>query len=501
MGRFLAAPYIDGVTEPTHTAVGLAVLGVLMLVSVLLSRVAGWLRVPLALMFLGVGMLAGAEGVGRIPFADYRLSFRLGTVTLVLILFDGGLNTSYAAIRRAAAPAITLATAGVVSTMVLLAIAARLLGFSWPAALLVGAIVSSTDAASVFAVLRASRIALVKRVATTLELESGLNDPVAVLFTVALTGWLRGEHPSIAALALLLVEQLLVGFLVGVAIGRGGRWVLGHARPAAAGLLPVFTIALGFSAFGVATLMHGSGFLATYCAAVVLGNGAMPYRTGILRVHDALAWLGQVVMFVVLGLISFPHRLLAVGAVGLVLGLALALVARPLAVVLCLLPFRFRARETLFVAWVGLRGAVPIILAILPLLAGAPEAGRIFDVVLFIVVVSALVPGAMVTWMARQLRVEVNAAPPPAAVLEIASTFPLRGDVHAFYLAPSSAVSGAPVGDVPLPPGAAIVLLLRARQPMAPQPETVLATGDHVFVFCHAADLAEIALLFGRVEE
>jgi cell volume regulation protein A len=487
--------------EPTHTAIGLAVLGLLMLASVLLSRVAGRLSVPLALLFLGVGMVAGAEGVGRIAFGDYRLAFRLGTVTLALILFDGGLNTSYAAMRRAAGPATVLATVGVVLTMVLLAGAARLLGFAWPSALLLGAIVSSTDAAAVFAVLRASHIELAKRVATTLELESGLNDPVAVILTVALSGWRLGHSSSTGLLALGFVDQLAVGLLVGVAFGRGGRWLLGRARPAAAGLLPVFTIALAFTALGTATLLGGSGFLATYSAGVVLGNGPMPYRTGILRVHDALAWLGQVVMFVVFGLLSHPSRLWAVGTVGLVLGLTLALAARPLVVALCLLPFRFHAREVLFVGWVGLRGAVPIILAILPLLSGVPEASHIFDVVFFIVVVNALVPGATVKWAARLLRVEVHAPPPPAAVLEIASTLPVHGEVHSFFLAASSAASGARVADVPLPRGAAILLLVRAEEPMAPQPEAVLAPGDHVFVLCRADDLADIALFFGREEE
>jgi len=489
------------VSEPATTAVVLAVLGLLMLTSVLLSRVAGRLSVPVALLFLGIGMLAGSDGLGRIAFDDYPLAFRLGTITLVLILFDGGLNTPYAAIRRAIGPATTLATVGVVATAALLALAAHLLGFAWPSAFLLGAIVSSTDAAAVFSVLRGSRIELSKRVATTLELESGLNDPVAVILTTALIASQSGHPSSPWLLAGRIVIELALGLVLGAAIGWAGRWLLARARPAAAGLLPVLTIALVFTAFGATTLAHGSGFLATYACGVVLGNGPLPYRTGILRVHDAVAWLGQVVMFLVLGLLSFPTRLVAVSVPGLLLGLVLALIARPLAVALCLAPFRFRAREIAFVGWVGLRGAVPIILAILPVFAGALEAEHIFDVVFFIVVVNALVPGATVRWMTKLLRVEVHAPPPPAAVLEIASTLQLQGDVHSFFLRASSAASGARVSEVPFPPGAAIMLVLRGEHPVAAHADTVLEPGDHVFVFCKPEDRAVVSLLFGREED
>jgi cell volume regulation protein A len=284
----------------------------------------------------------------------------------------------------------------------------------------------------------------------------------------------------------------------GVLFGIGGRWLLHRARPSAAGLLPVASIALALAIYGATTLVHGSGFLATYTAGVVLGNGDLPYRTGILRVHDAAAWLGQVVMFLVLGLLTAPSHLVAVAPIGLALGLVLAFVARPLAVALCLLPFRFHAREILFIGWVGLRGAVPIILAILPMLAGTPDAARIFNIVFFTVVVNALVPGATVRFMTRLLRVEVQAPPPPAAVLEIASTLPLHGDVHAFYLRASAAAAGARVDELPLPAGAAIVLILRADDPVVPRGEAVLAAGDYVFVFCRPAERGDVALLFGR---
>jgi cell volume regulation protein A len=220
-----------------------------------------------------------------------------------------------------------------------------------------------------------------------------------------------------------------------------------------------------------------------------------------LRVHDSIAWLGQVVMFLVLGLLIFPSRLLAVGPMGLALGIMLALVARPLATVLCLLPFRFHAREMAFIGWVGLRGAVPIILAIVPILSGTPQAHHIFDVVFFIVVVNTLIPGALVRWAARRLGVEVSGRPHPSSLLEIVSTLPLRSEVLSFWLEPASAVAGARVADIPFPAEASALLIVRAGELIAPRGDTVLLSGDHVFVFCRKEDRATIDLLFGAEEE
>lgn len=486
--------------EPLTTAIALALFGLLMGISVLGSRVAGRASIPVALLFLGIGMLAGSDGLGGIAFSNYRLSFRLGTVVLVLILFDGGLAASLSTVRRVLGPATALATIGVLGTTALVGLAAHFFGLGWLEAFLLGAIVSSTDAAAVFSVLRTSRIELSKRVEATLELESGLNDPVAVILTVALTSALAGHHHSGLALAGEVTLELAVGALGGAAVGLGGRWLLGRARPAAAGLFPVLTIALAFVAFGATTLAHGSGFLATYVAGLIIGNGVMPYRSGLLRVHDAIAWLGQVVMFLVLGLLSDPSHLLAVAPLGLGLGLVLAVVARPLPTLLCLLPFRFKPREIAFVGWVGLRGAVPIILAIFPVLANVPAAHRLFDVVFFVVVTNALIPGATVRLAARLLGVEARGTPPPSAHLELSSTLPLRADVLSFYLQPPALAVGARIADIEFPAGAAIMLIVRGDELIAPRGHSELRAGDHVFVFCRPEDRPSIDLLFGREE-
>ncbi len=488
--------------EPFPTAFLLTLCGVLLALSVLFSRASGRFGIPVALLFLGLGMAAGSDGPGGIEFNDYGLSFRLGTLALVLILFDGGLNTPLTAIRTAIRPAAVLATVGVVLTAGLAGLAAHLLfGFDWQQALLLGAIVSSTDAAAVFAVLRGSGLHLKRRVGTTLELESGLNDPMAVILTTSMTLSLaRGIEPG-WELVWEAVVQMVVGAGLGLGIGWAGRLLLKRLRLRAAGLYPVMTLALAMLAFGVPTLLHGSGFLAVYIVGIALGNETIRYRTGLLRVHDALAWLSQVGMFLVLGLLVFPEALLEVAWEGLGMGLVIAFLARPLAVLVCLLPFRFPPREILYTGWVGLRGAVPIILATFPVLSDAPGAREIFNIVFFIVVVNGLVPGATVPWVTRRLGLAANVPEPPPAVLEIASTQLLNGELSAFYIGSASAVAGERISDLPFPPGSAAMLLVRGQELMAPRGDTVFQTGDHVYVFCNSEDLPLLRLLFGQQED
>ncbi len=489
-------------TEPAATALLFTTLAVLLLASALFSRASERVGVPVALIFLLVGVAAGSEGVGGIQFSDYRVAYRLGTAALVLILFDAGLNTSLTAVRQAAKPAALLATVGVLGTTALVAATAHALGFPWAEALLIGAIVSPTDAAAVFAVLRGSGINLKRRVGTTLEVESGINDPVAVILTTVLTR--NAIAPGSVAgweLPLEIAREVILGGAVGLAIGFGARFVLTRFRLPAGGLYPVITLAAALLAFGAPTLVHGSGFLSVYVAAIVLGDGGLPYRGGLLRVHDALAWLSQVVMFLVLGLLVFPSRLVPVAGPGLALALFLAIVARPLVVALCLAPFRYPIRETVYVGWVGLRGAVPIILAAFPVIAGAPGASRVFDVVFFIVVVSALIPGATVPWVTRRLGIGALEPPAPPAVLEIESLRPLRGRLKSFYIDPAVAVAGVALADLPFPDGAAATLIVRGEELVAPRGATTLEPGDHVYVFSRTEDEGLIQLMFGRPEE
>jgi cell volume regulation protein A len=451
-------------------------------------------------------MLAGAAGLAGSDFADFSLAFRVGTAALVLILFGGGLETPWSSVRRVLAPASVLATLGVLLTAGLVAAMARLLGLAWGEALLLGAVVSSTDAAAVFSVLRASGTSLKRRVGATLEVESGVNDPMAVILTTALTAALVASGgadvlPGRALAVRLLVDvvrEMLIGGVIGYAIGRLGRWLLATVRLPAGGLYPVMTLALAMLAYAIPTLAHGSGLLAVFVAAIVLGHGPLPYRPGLLRVHDALAWLAQIAMFLLLGLLSYPSRLAGVAWQGLALALVLAFVARPLVVTLCLLPFRYGARESAYVGWVGLRGAVPIVLATYPVLARAPGATRVFDLVFFIVVVNALLPGATVQWLTRRLGLASTEPPKPRAVLEIESVQPLEGELLSFYVDRALAVVGVPMVDLPFPEGAAATLIVRGRQLIAPKGHTTLEPGDHVYVFARPEDRPFIQLMLGR---
>ena len=494
-------------SEPGATALLLATLGFLLLLSIAFSRATARVPVPLAFVFVLVGIVAGSEGLGGIAFTDYGAAFRLGTMALALILFDGGLNTPMSAVRKGAAAAGVLATVGVVATAALVAAVAHAIGFPWPYALLLGAVVSSTDAAAVFGVLKGSGIRLKHRVGRTLELESGLNDPMAVILTMLLTQRLTtgGDSPDgwglAPWLALRVVAELGIGAGVGWLIGTGGRHALARLGLLPGGLLPVLSLSVAFLGYGVPTLLHGSGFLGVFVAGIALANGDLPYRGGLLRVHDALAWLAQVAMFIVLGLLVFPSRLFEVALPGLGLALFLAVVARPAVTALLLLPFRFPWREVVYVGWVGLRGAVPVVLATMPVLAGVPGAERLFDVVFFIVVVNAFVPGATVPWATRRLRVESDEPEPPRAVLAIESAAPLDGDILSFHVDATLAVSGVPLSDLPFPDGAAVMLILRGRQLVAARGTTTLDPGDHVYVFARREDRGEILLMFGRPEE
>lgn len=488
-------------TEPLPTAIALVATGLLLVVSVLASRTSGRLGIPVALLFLVIGLVAGEEGLGNIPFDDYGLAFRVGTVALVLILFDGGLQTPLGALRGVIVPAGLLATVGVVATAGMTALGARAVGLDWPAALLLGAIVSSTDAAAVFAVLRNAGVRVRPRLAQLLELESGGNDPAAVILTLAATSAIVAGGTSGWRMVLDGLGQLVVGVIGGIAIGWLGRRVLDRARLTAAGLYPVLTLGLAFLAFGLPTVFRGSGFLAVYVAGIVLGDAKLPYVNGIRRVHDSIAWFAQVAMFLMLGLLAFPSRLAAVAGPGLALGLFLAFVARPVVVAALLVPLRLPWREVVFVSWVGLRGAVPIILATFPVLAGVGGADAIFHVVFFIVVVSTLLQGTTLGFAARRLGVDVPGPPPPEAVLEITSREHLSGEVLSFYVEPASAVAGSTIADLPFPEGSAVMLIVRERQLVAPKGPTVLEPGDHVYVFAEPDDVPLVKLLFGRAED
>lgn len=487
-----------GLNEPSATALLLAIFGLLMAFSVVFTRALDRLGIPVVLLFLLLGMLGGSEGIGGVAFDNHAFAFRVGTIALILILFDGGLNTGRTSIRQSVAAAGMLATVGVAATAGVLSVIGRGLGLGWGEAMLIGAIVSSTDAAAVFAVLRGGSLRVRERDRSVIELESCLNDPMAVILTVTVVEAVGSGAVPGWSLVLTIPVQLASGAATGLGVGYATRWVLDRVRVSTAGLYPVVTLASAFVAFGVATLAHGSGFLAVFVASAVLGNGPLPYKAGLTRVHDAIAWFSQVSMFLMLGLLVFPSQLLPVAGVGLALGLALAVVARPIAVGLCMAPFRWPAKEVGYVSWVGIRGAVPIVLATFPVMADIPGAERIFHIVFFIVVVSAIVPGASIVPLTRRLGLVEAGPPAPAAALEMHSLKRMDGEIRAFHIDPSVAVCGARLRHIHFPPSAAAILIVRGTELLAARGDTRIEAGDHVYVFFRPEDEAYISLLFGR---
>lgn len=491
-----------GAAEPWNLAVALLAAGGVVVLAAIATRATRRGPVPLALLFLLIGVLAGSEGLGGFYFDDHILAYRIGTIALVLILFDGGLSTRFDRVRSHLWPAIVLATVGVVATAAILAAAGRLLGLSWTEALLLAAVVSSTDAAAVFSVLRGSGINLEQRVSATIELESGLNDPMAVILTVAMAELALTSNLSLATLAWQVPVQLAVGTGVGLGVGLGCREALVRLPPAAAGLFPVVTTASAAIAYGAATIGWGSGFLAVYVCGLVLGNRPLPDRTGLRRVHDFLAWSSQVALFLTLGLLVFPSKLVDVAPVALALTAVLVLVARPAAVAMCLVPFRYRLREVAYVGWVGLRGAVPIVLATYPMLLGVPAADYIFNIVFFVVLVSVAVQASTVRTATRLVGLEQPAPPLPEASLEITSLTTLDARVACYHIDARAAVAGVSLAEVPFPDDAAVMMAVRGTHLLPARGGLRFEPGDHVYVFCKPEDEPAIALWFGqRIDE
>jgi cell volume regulation protein A len=376
----------------------------LVLLGVLASKASARFGVPALLLFLGIGMLAGSEGLGGIEFDDAGAAHDAGMLALACILFAGGLATPWGDVRRVAAKGLALATVGVVVTAAVTGWAASaVLGVSGLTGLLLGATVSSTDAAAVFSVLRSRALGLKHDVQPLLEVESGSNDPMAVVLTIGLIELIKHPDTSVVEFVVLFVRQLGLGALVGLVMARVTVVAVNRLRLASEGLYPVLTLGMVVLTFGLTAAIGGSGFLAVYVAGLVLGTAEYVNKPSIVRFHDAIAWLAQIAMFLVLGLLVFPSRLVDEAGQALVVCGVLVFVARPLAVLLSLAPFRASLRESGLVSWIGLRGAVPIVVATYPLVAGVPEAQRIFDAVFFIVATSVLVQGTTISAVARKL--------------------------------------------------------------------------------------------------
>ncbi|HXF52969.1 MAG TPA: potassium/proton antiporter [Hyphomicrobiaceae bacterium] len=450
----------------------------LMLAGILSSLIAARFGAPLLLIFLVIGMLAGENGPGGIAFNDYGLTYLVGSLALAIILFDGGLRTQLSRFGDAILPAATLATVGVVMTAALTGVlAAWLLGLSLLEGLLVGAIVSSTDAAAVFFLLRAGGMQLRRRVGATLEIESATNDPAAMFLTLVLVELVRaGRTGTDLDTLTILLEHAALGGLLGLA---GGLTIVGGLNRITfpAGLHPLFVAASAVVVYAAASLVGGSGFLAAYLAGLVVGNRPVRAFASILSFHDGATWLAQIAMFLVLGLLATPKDLLVTLAPALVIAVFLMVVGRPLAVWACLLPFNFTTRERLFMSWVGLRGAVSIFLAAIPVLTELPNASMYFNVAFVVVLVSLIVQGWSITWSARQLGVALLNPAPAVQRIEIDLPGQLDLELVGYPIQEGSRV----LSEKALPEWATCTLVVRNDLVLAPQEAGPLKAGDYVY--------------------
>jgi cell volume regulation protein A len=460
-----------------------------LLVAVGAVRLSTRLGLPSLLVYLALGVAIGEAGLG-IRFDNAELTRTLGTCALVVIIAEGGLTARWSGLRPVLGPAAVLATVGVVVSVASVgAVAHLLLGVDWRIALLYGAVLSSTDAAAVFSTLR--RLRLRRRPVAILEAESGINDAPAVLLVTLLSTGAFTTHPWWAEVGVAGYE-LAVGGLIGLVLGLAGSWGLRRAALPAAGLYPLAAIGLTVLAYATGTVAHASGFLAVYVAGVVLGNARLPHRQSILGFADGLAWLAQIGLFVLLGLLVSPGRLGQAVVPALIVGLALVLLARPLSVAASVTPFRVGWRDQAFLSWGGLRGAVPIVLATIPLSERVPGARALFDVVFVLVVVYTLVQGGTLPPVARLLRIT---APAEATDLMV-DTAPLErmnADLLQLDVPPGSRLSGVYLDELRLPVGAVVTLVLREGRGFVPDRDTRLRTGDSLLIVATAEvrDLTE----------
>jgi cell volume regulation protein A len=469
--------------------VNLVVLGacVLLLVALLAVRLASRTALPVLLVYLALGMAVGEAGLG-IHFSDYRLTADLGLLALAVILADGGLTTRWSSIRPVLPSAVLLSTVGVAASVTIVALAARyVLDIDVRTAILLGGVVSSTDAAAVFGVLR--RLPLTARLRHVLEVESGLNDaPVVVLVTLASShAW---STTSVPAAGSLIAYELVVGVVVGVAVGLGGRTLLARVALPSAGLYPLATVGLTLIAFTATNAIHASGFLAVYLAGVVLGSARLPHRRAVLGFVGSLALLAEAGLFLLLGLLAAPGRLPSALPSALLVGSVAALLARPVAVVVSTLPFRLPWRHQVFLSWAGLRGAVPIVLATIPVTEGVRGATRIVDVVVVIVVVSTLLQGPTLPLMGRWLRV-IEPEQPTDLEVEAAPLEEVRADLLGLTIPARSHLVGVYVDELRLPAGAHLTFVVRGDRSLVPDRFTRLEAGDQVLVVTTAAARAE----------
>ncbi|MBQ6002222.1 MAG: potassium/proton antiporter [Synergistaceae bacterium] len=469
------------------------VTGLLLFLSLVAGALSEKIKVPALILFLGIGMVAGVDGPGGLNFSDANAANNVGTFALAFILFSGGFQTKWSDIKPIVTQGVVLSTLGVLLTAVVMAVPIAFLPmFSYKDAFLLGAIVSSTDAAAVFSILKTQKVGVKGAIRPLLEFESGSNDPMAVFLTITAMTWLTSPDVPLDELAVKFVVQMTAGGAMGYIMGRFACWAIQRLHVENEALYPVWGISIVMATFGITESVYGNGYLAVYVCGIVMGGGDFLYKYSLQRFHEGFAWLMQIIMFLVLGLLVTPTEVadMSVMSMGFLISFCLMFVARPVAVFAGMMFSRFNWREKLFVSWTGLRGAVPIILATYPLTAGHPQARYMFNVIFFVVLTSVMLQGKTLAWFAKFLGIDAEVREAKTWTLNFDIT-PASGtdETREVDLPYDAAVIGMAVKDLRFPDGVTILLINRGDKYLIPKGGTVLERDDTLLIFGDRAKL------------
>jgi potassium/hydrogen antiporter len=461
------------------------------------SLLASSARVPALVLVLGAGMLIGSDGTGWIDFSDYELARTIGVIALALILFEGGLASGWGEIGPVFRPAVLLAVIGTLGTAVLTGLAAAwLFDFSTLEGLLLGSVLAATDAAAVFSILRTSTLR--RHIARTLEGESGMNDPVAVLLVLGFIKWIEDPGFGLADMAWLFLEDMTIGLAVGLTVGFAGAALLRRSRLASGGLYPVGTLAIAAVAFGGSEVLDGSGFLAVYLAGLVLGSSSIPARRTIAAFHEGLSWVAQLAMFFTLGLLVFPSDLGNVALEAIILAIVAVAIARPLATFVATAFEQYTAAERFILGWAGMRGAVPMVLATFAVIEGVPGSTEFFNIAFFAVLLSTIVQGATIEPLARRLHMTTSTPALPRPLGESATVHAMGAEIVEYPVAKGDAVVGMHVRDLGLPREALVNVIVRGGRAIPPRGSTRVSAGDVLHMMVTQASANQLYPLLER---
>jgi potassium/hydrogen antiporter len=484
-----------------HDGTLILIAGSLLALGIAATLLAGRLRVPGLVLFLVLGMAIGSDGLGLIEFgsteSDVELARTIGIIALALILFEGGLGAGWSEVRPVLRGALPLATLGTLITAVITGLLSHLLfDLTVLEGLLLGSVIASTDSAAIFSVLRGSNVK--RKLARTLEAESGFNDPLAVLLVLGFIQWIEEPDYGLADMALLMVEQLSIGAAIGFAVGAAAVAAFQRVRFATPGLYPVASMATAAIAFGAADQLGGSGFLAVYMTGLSLGSARIPARRTIEEFHSGVAWVAQIALFFTLGLLVFPSELSGIAFDGLLLAVVLTLVARPIATFVSTSAFGYSVREMTLVSWAGLRGALPVVFATFSVIEGVPKAELFFNLVFFVVITSALIQGATINPLASWLRLTSRAEAVPPPVMEVGTIRRLGAEVLEFPVGDDDAIVGRLVNELGLPRDALVNVIVRDDEALLPRGSTEVAAGDRLHIVVRENARADVEALFTR---